>query len=89
VLHQYVSTNGGLPSLDFCVAYELNVYTDRPNDRINICSELHRNIQDAFNEYGLQIRSPHYLADRPQPTVVPKDKWYAPPAQHSAGSGQE
>jgi len=26
-------------------------------------SELHQNIQDAFNEYGVQIMSPHYVGD--------------------------
>jgi small-conductance mechanosensitive channel len=50
-------------------------------------SDLHRHIQDAFNEYRVQIRSPHYLSDRAKPTVVPKEDWYAPPARKSAGSG--
>ena len=33
--------------------------------------ELHAHIQDVFNEHGVQIMSPHYLADPPQPQVVP------------------
>ena len=48
--------------------------------------DLHRNIQDAFNEYEVQIMSPHYLSDRPIPTVVPKDKWYEPPAETPGAS---
>jgi small-conductance mechanosensitive channel len=65
---------------DFYVSYELNAYTDNPVDQPRIYSDLHRNIQDAFNEFGVQIMSPNYIADRPRPTVVPRDQWYAPPA---------
>jgi hypothetical protein len=43
-------------------------------------SDLHQNIQDVFNEFGVQIMSPHYLADRDAPTVVPRESWYKPPA---------
>ena len=32
-------------------------------------SQLHANIQDVFNEYGVQIMSPHYIADPPEPFV--------------------
>ena len=65
---------------DFAVAYQLNVYTDNANAMGPAYSRLHQGIQDAFNEYGVQIMSPHYEADRAQPTLVPKDRWYAPPA---------
>lgn len=34
-----------------------------PRPRAEILSELHANIQDVFNEYGVQIMSPHYLGD--------------------------
>ena len=43
-------------------------------------SSLHANIQDVFNEYGVQIMSPHYLGDPADAKVVPKAKWYAKPA---------
>ncbi len=66
---------------DFYVRYELNVYTDRPLEMPEIYSELHQNIQDAFNEYGVQIMSPSYRFDPERPKVVPKDKWYAAPAK--------
>jgi small-conductance mechanosensitive channel len=66
---------------DFYVSYELNVYTDKPQSMIKVYSELHKNIQDCFNEYGVQIMSPNYIADRSVPTIVPKDKWYSPPAK--------
>ncbi len=66
---------------DFYVSYELNAYTDNPQAMVPIYSELRKNIQDAFNEYGVQIMSPSYRSDPERPKVVPKEKWYAPPAQ--------
>jgi len=35
----------------------------------------------VFNEYGVQIMSPHYVLDPKSPQVVPKAQWFAPPAQ--------
>ncbi|MCK9227870.1 MAG: mechanosensitive ion channel family protein [Syntrophorhabdaceae bacterium] len=66
---------------DFYVSYELNAYTDRPDIMAEIYAELHRNIQDIFNEYDVQIMSPSYRADPAEPKVVPKERWYAPPAR--------
>jgi small-conductance mechanosensitive channel len=68
---------------DFYVSYELNAYTYAPHMMVEIYSELHKHIQDCFNEYGVQIMSPNYRADRAVPTIVPKEKWYAPPARPS------
>jgi small-conductance mechanosensitive channel len=74
---------------DFYVSYELNVYTDRPLEMITLYSDLHKNIQDAFNEYGVQIMSPHYVVDPKNQKVVLKEQWYAPPAKPPDGSGKE
>lgn len=49
---------------DFYVSYELNGYTSTPNKMPGIYSRLHGNIQDAFNEAGVEIMSPHYSALR-------------------------
>jgi len=49
---------------DFYVAYELNAYTANPKDMQAIYSLLHQNIQDKFNEAGVEINSPHYAALR-------------------------
>jgi small-conductance mechanosensitive channel len=49
---------------DFYVAYELNAYTVNPKNMQNIYSALHQNIQDKFNEAGVEINSPHYAALR-------------------------
>jgi len=66
---------------DFYVRYELNAYTDAPQEMMNIYSELHQNIQDAFNEFEVQIMSPHYVFDPRSPAVVPKSRWYEAPAK--------
>ena len=49
---------------DFYVAYELNCHTSEPQRMARIYSELHQNIQDVFNEAGVEILSPHYRAQR-------------------------
>ena len=66
---------------DFCVTYELNVYCNRPNDMTKLYTLLSQHILDAFNEYGVQIMTPAYMADTEQPKIVPKDQWYIPPAK--------
>ena len=66
---------------DFYITYELNAYTNEPQRMSRTYSDLHQNIQDAFNEYGVQIMSPNYEADRDKPTFVPKDQWYPAPAR--------
>jgi hypothetical protein len=49
---------------DFYVHYELNAYTDQPGKMAKIYSDLHQNIQDKFNEAGVEIMSPHYSSVR-------------------------
>jgi small-conductance mechanosensitive channel len=51
-----------------------------PRPRAQVLSALHANIQDVFNEHGVQIMSPQYIADPTAPKVVPPDHWYAAPA---------
>jgi small-conductance mechanosensitive channel len=55
---------------DFHITYELNVYTDRPNDIQNIYSGLHQAIQDSFNKAGVEIMSPTFYALRDGNTVT-------------------
>ncbi len=45
---------------DFYVAYEINAYTRLPRQMARLYSDLHRHIQDTFNEAGVEIMSPHY-----------------------------
>ncbi len=49
---------------DFYVAYQINAFTDQSNRMAGIYSDLHQNIQDFFNEGGVEIMSPHYRAAR-------------------------
>jgi len=65
---------------DFAVNYELNVFCGTAEDIPGMYSELHRNIQDVFNEYGVQIMTPNYVADPPQAKLVTKEHWYDAPA---------
>ena len=58
---------------DFYVSYELNAYTAKPREMQNIYSVLHQNIQDKFNEAGVEINSPHYAALRDgNETTIPQ-----------------
>jgi small-conductance mechanosensitive channel len=72
---------------DFYVEYRLVAYTpvETPLQRAEVLGKLHASIQDVFNEHGVQIMSPHYMMDPKEPQVVPKDRWYAAPAQRPKG----
>jgi small-conductance mechanosensitive channel len=65
---------------DFYVEYELRVHIDRAGDRFQILSDLHAQIQDAFNEFGVQIMSPNFEAQPDRRVVVPRAAWHAAPA---------
>ena len=58
-----------------------------PRKRAVLFSALYANIQDVFNEYGVQIMSPHYMADPAEAQVVPKSKWFPPPAVGTDSDG--
>lgn len=49
---------------DFYVAYEINAYTTQSHQLPRLNSDLHRHIQDTFNDAGVEIMSPHYRAQR-------------------------
>jgi small-conductance mechanosensitive channel len=65
---------------DFAVTYELNVYCKNVQAIQELYAELHRNILDVFNEYGVQIMTPAYESDPVEPKVVQRKDWYAAPA---------
>ena len=69
---------------DFYVAYELNAYTDTPRKMQFIYSDLHQNIQDKFNEAGVEICSPHFSSLRDGNTIaIPQQ--YIPPEYSAPG----
>jgi small-conductance mechanosensitive channel len=71
---------------DYYVEYQLLAHLERAEDRFEVLSGLHANIQDAFNEAGVQIMSPHFVMQPSEPVIVPKEKWYARPAQREPRS---
>ncbi|MFA6292043.1 MAG: mechanosensitive ion channel domain-containing protein [Victivallales bacterium] len=66
---------------DFYVEYEINAFMDKPETYARVKAELHANIQDEFNKYGVQIMSPNFEAQPEGKVWVPKEKWYESPAK--------
>jgi len=68
---------------DFYVEYRLvcQAVPAEPRPRAEVISALNGNILDVFNEYGVQIMSPHYLDDPAEEKLVPKSHWFPPPAE--------
>lgn len=69
---------------DFYVSYQLNAYTNYANKAATIYSDIHANIQDLFNENGIEIMSPHYKASRDGnhvtiPAQYLEENYVAPP----------
>ena len=60
---------------DFYVHYELNAFTNIPNHTARIYSDLHQNIQDKFNEAGVEIMSPHYATMRDGNRIAIPDQY--------------
>jgi small-conductance mechanosensitive channel len=55
------------------VAYEINAYTDKPNQLINTYSQLMKSTLDLFGKAGIEILSPQHIALRKSnPTVSRK-----------------
>ena len=77
---------------DFYVAYELNAYTDSPREMLTIHSDLHKNIQDKFNEAGVEICSPHFSSLRDGNTIAIPQEYirpeYQPPAFRVSKNGE-
>jgi small-conductance mechanosensitive channel len=69
---------------DFYVKYTLLVCLEHQQSRPFVFHALHANIQDLFNEYGVQIMSPNYVLDPAAPKVVAKKDWFAAPARPDA-----
>ena len=59
---------------DWYPVYQVNAYIKETDKMPQIYSNLHQNIQDKFNEAGIEIMSPHYMAMRDgNETTIPKD----------------
>jgi small-conductance mechanosensitive channel len=58
---------------EFAVTYELNVYCADAQATDALYSTLHSNILDVFNENRVQIMTPAYEGDPPEPKIAPQD----------------
>lgn len=59
---------------DYYPCYQINAYIKDADKLAQISSDLHQNIQDFFNEAGVEIMSPHYYAGRDgNATTIPAD----------------
>ena len=54
---------------------------EQPKPRAVALSDLHAHIQDVFNQYGVQIMSPHYVQDPQSEKTVPEARKYSAPAK--------
>jgi small-conductance mechanosensitive channel len=60
---------------DYYVRYQINAYTRESNSMAAIYSKIHQNIQDAFNQAGVEIMSPAFNAIRDgNSTTIPSDR---------------
>jgi len=66
---------------DFYVEYTLIARLDEEKRRVETISDLNSQILDAFNEFGVQIMSPHFMVQPDASIVIPPAKWHAPPAE--------
>jgi len=59
---------------DWYPVYQINAYIKEAHKMAQIYSDLHQTIQDKFNEAGIEIMSPHYVATRDgSQSTIPKD----------------
>lgn len=59
---------------DYYPCYQINAYIKDADRLGDIMSALHQNIQDTFNEAGVEIMSPHYFAQRDgNASTIPSD----------------
>lgn len=66
--------------MDWYVSYELQVRLLEETSLSDARTALHSNIQDVFNEFGVQIMSPNFVMQPKGSVVVAKEDWYAEPA---------
>ena len=64
---------------DFAIVYELNVPCGEVATLAKQYTALHHQVLDVFNEHGVQIMTPAYEGDPPEPKIVPPEHWKALP----------
>ena len=63
---------------DFFVTYEINAYIRDANRMHLTYGVLHQNIQDSFNEAGVEIMSPHFAALRDGNQIAIPESYRSP-----------
>ena len=71
---------------DYYVEYLLVAYAARESARVAVLSRLAGEILDTFNEYDVQIMSPHFKGQPVEPVIVPKSRWFQSPASEEKSS---
>ncbi|MGB9096648.1 mechanosensitive ion channel family protein [Erwinia sp.] len=66
---------------DWYVAYELQIRLNPGESLAGVRSTLHGQIQDVFNEFGVQIMSPNFISQPDQPVLVTTSDWFTPPGK--------
>ena len=75
---------------DWYPVYQINAYIKDANRMSQIYSDLYQNIQDKFNEAGIEIMSPHYMAVRDgNETTIPKDYLRKSDSANQTGQGDK
>jgi small-conductance mechanosensitive channel len=69
-----------LSLMDWYISYELQVRLVPGTSLAVARNALHSNIQDVFNEFGVQIMSPNFVLQPEEAVMVAKENWYAAPA---------
>lgn len=69
-----------LSLMDWYISYELQVRLQPGTSLAVGRNALHSNIQDVFNEFGVQIMSPNFVLQPEGAVMVTKENWYAAPA---------
>ncbi|AKM32866.3 hypothetical protein AB870_14740 [Pandoraea faecigallinarum] len=73
---------------DFYIEYDLHVAPVNPVQRLVMLSELHSQIVDVFNEFGVQIMSPHFEEQPEAPVVIAPGGWAPAPAMPQSDPGE-
>ncbi|MBE2243167.1 MAG: mechanosensitive ion channel, partial [Burkholderiaceae bacterium] len=65
---------------DYYAEYRIAAHAvpTQPLPRAELLGQLHANLQDVFNENGVQIMSPHYMGDPERAKIVPRGEWNPP-----------
>lgn len=59
---------------DFYVEYQLNAALEKTEERLPVLAKLRPNIQDVFNEHGVELVSPHYISCPPELVRAAKEQ---------------